>query len=149
MRVTLLAILSAFAFVAAAPAAPVAILALEDVRPGMIGIGRTVFEGSRIDEFKVEIIGVMENVSPRQSMILARLEGGPLANTGVIAGMSGSPVYIDGKLVGAVAYLSLFAFPSGLRLELVFLPPVAAGLALLAERGLALAGGLTRRPATP
>jgi len=104
MRVTLLAIVSAFAFVTAAPAAPVAILALEDVRPGMIGIGRTVFEGSRIDDFKVEIIGVMENVSPRQSMILARLEGGPLANTGVIAGMSGSPVYIDGKLVGAVAY---------------------------------------------
>src|SRR5687767_12437351 len=104
MRVSLLAIVSAFAFAAAAPAAPVAILPLEDVRPGMVGVGRTVFEGSRIDEFKVEIIGVMENVSPRQSMILARLEGGPLANTGVIAGMSGSPVYIDGKLVGAVAY---------------------------------------------
>src|SRR5688500_19909361 len=104
MRVSLLAIVSGLAFATAAPAAPVAILPLEDVRPGMVGVGRTVFEGSRIDEFKVEIIGVMENVSPRQSMILARLEGGPLANTGVIAGMSGSPVYIDGKLVGAVAY---------------------------------------------
>src|SRR5688572_5160176 len=104
MRVTMLAVVSILAFAVAAPASPVAILPLEDVRPGMRGIGRTVFEGTRIDEFAVEIIGVMENVSPRQSMILARLEGGPLANTGVIAGMSGSPVYIDGKLVGAVAY---------------------------------------------
>jgi hypothetical protein len=107
MRVTLLAIVSAFAFVTAAAAAPVVTLPLEEIRPGMVGIGRTVFEGTRIDEFKVEIIGVMENTAPRQSMILARLEGGPLANTGVIAGMSGSPVYIDGKLVGAVA----FGFP--------------------------------------
>src|SRR5688572_26268591 len=102
MRVALLA-----AFLAAASAvaaAPVEVLKLEDVRPGMVGVGRTVFEGSRIDEFEVEIIGVLENVSPQQSMILARLKGGPLANTGVIAGMSGSPVYIGGKLVGAVAY---------------------------------------------
>ena len=63
-----------------------------------------MFEGTKIDDFKVEIIGVLENVGPEQSMILARLEGGPLEKTGVIAGMSGSPVYIDGKLVGAVAY---------------------------------------------
>ncbi len=88
----------------AATAAPVAVMPLEDVRPGMKGVGRTVFEGSRIDEFQVEIIGVLENVSPRQSMVLARLAGGPLANTGVIAGMSGSPVYVDGRLLGAVAY---------------------------------------------
>ena len=103
MRVALLAAAAA-AVSALASAAPVEVLKLEDVRPGMVGVGRTVFEGSRIDEFRVEIIGVLENVSPQQSMILARLEGGPLANTGVIAGMSGSPVYIDGKLVGAVAY---------------------------------------------
>src|SRR4029453_18530001 len=80
------------------------IMPLEQVRPGMVGVGRTVFEGSKIDEFRVEVIGVLENVAPKQSIILARLTGGPLANTGVIAGMSGSPVYIDGKLVGAVAY---------------------------------------------
>ena len=104
MRVTLLAVVAALALAAATPAAPVEILRLEDIRPGMVGVGRTVFEGSRIDEFRVEIIGVLENVAPRQSMILARLQGGPLANTGVIAGMSGSPVYIDGKLVGAIAY---------------------------------------------
>jgi hypothetical protein len=80
------------------------ILPLDQVRPGMVGVGRTVFEGTKIEDFRVEIIGVLENVAPRQSIILARLEGGPLEKTGVIAGMSGSPVFIDGKLVGAVAY---------------------------------------------
>jgi hypothetical protein len=88
----------------AAPATTMETMPLDQVRPGMVGVGRTVFEGSRIDDFRVEVIGVLENVGPRQSMILARLEGGPLEKTGVIAGMSGSPVYIDGKLVGAVAY---------------------------------------------
>jgi hypothetical protein len=56
-----------------------------------------------VEEFQVEILGVLDNLGPRQSIILARLSGGPLANTGVMQGMSGSPVYIDGKLVGAVA----------------------------------------------
>ena len=63
-----------------------------------------MFEGTKIEDFKVTVIGVLENVGPKQSMIVARLEGGPLEKTGVIAGMSGSPVYIDGKLIGAVAY---------------------------------------------
>src|SRR6059058_3551406 len=80
-------------------------MAIEEIRPGMIGIGRTVFEGTRVEEFKVNILGVLENViGTRRNLILARLEGGPLANTGVIAGMSGSPVYIDGRLIGAVSY---------------------------------------------
>src|SRR2546423_77846 len=78
---------------------------VEDIRPGMSGIGRTVFEGTRVEEFKVNILGVLENViGTHRNLILAKLEGGPLANTGVIAGMSGSPVYIDGKLIGAVSY---------------------------------------------
>jgi len=97
------------ALVLAAALAPLAagaveILPLSEVRPGMTGVGRTVFSGTKIEEFQVTILGVLENVGPRQSMILARLQGGPLAETGVIAGMSGSPVFIDGKLVGAVAY---------------------------------------------
>src|SRR3954465_12092029 len=80
-------------------------MGVDEVRPGMIGIGRTVFEGTRVEEFTVHVLGVLENViGTRRNLILARLEGGPLANTGVIAGMSGSPVYIDGKLVGAVSY---------------------------------------------
>ncbi|HEY6510032.1 MAG TPA: SpoIVB peptidase S55 domain-containing protein, partial [Vicinamibacterales bacterium] len=78
---------------------------VSELRPGMVGIGRTVFEGDRLDEFKAHIIGVLRNViGPSRDLILARLEGGPLANAGVIAGMSGSPVYIDGRLVGAVSY---------------------------------------------
>jgi hypothetical protein len=77
---------------------------LDQIKPGMKGVGRTVFEGTDIVEFDVSIIGVLENIGPKQSMILARLQGGPLEKTGVIAGMSGSPVFIDGKLIGAVAY---------------------------------------------
>jgi len=79
------------------------IFPLRDVRAGQRGVGKTVFSGNKIEEFQVEVLGVLENVGPRQSVILARLSGGPLDKTGVIQGMSGSPVYIDGKLVGAVA----------------------------------------------
>src|SRR3954469_13804291 len=80
---------------------------LKDVRAGMRGTGRTVFTGNRIDEFQVEVLGVLENFGPKESLILARLSGGPLEHTGVMQGMSGSPVYIDGKLAGAIA----MAFP--------------------------------------
>src|SRR5436190_12368383 len=80
-------------------------MGVDEIRPGMIGVGRTVFEGTRVEEFNVHILGVLENViGTRRNLILAKLEGGPLANTGVIAGMSGSPVYIDGRLIGAVSY---------------------------------------------
>jgi hypothetical protein len=80
-------------------------MAVSEIRPGMIGVGRTVFDGTHVEEFQVHIIGVLENViETRRNLILAKLEGGPLANTGVIAGMSGSPVYIDGRLIGAVSY---------------------------------------------
>jgi hypothetical protein len=86
------------------PAAP-PYYPIDQVKPGMVGIGHTVWQGDKIEEFNVHIIGVLSNViGPRRDLILAKLEGGPLAHTGVIAGMSGSPVYIDGKLVGAVSY---------------------------------------------
>ena len=82
-----------------------AYMSVEEIRPGMVGVGRTVFDGAHVEEFKANIIGVLENViGPNRNLILAKLEGGPLANTGVIAGMSGSPVYVDGKLIGAVSY---------------------------------------------
>jgi hypothetical protein len=80
---------------------------LSEVRAGMHGIGKTVFQGDRIEEFQVEILGVLPNAGPKESVILAKLSGGPLERTGVMQGMSGSPVYIDGKLLGAVA----MAFP--------------------------------------
>lgn len=79
------------------------IIPLHEIRAGMKGSGKTVFSGDRIEEFGVEILGVLENVGPQQSLILARLTGGPLAQTGVLQGMSGSPVYIGGRLAGAVA----------------------------------------------
>jgi len=84
-------------------AGQIAIYPLRDIRAGQHAIGKTVFQGNKIEEFQVDILGVLENVGPRQSIILARLSGGPLQETGVMQGMSGSPVYIDGRLVGAVA----------------------------------------------
>jgi hypothetical protein len=95
-----LTLLSAFLTVCAAAQG---FFPLRDVRPGLHGVGRTVFQGNRVEEFQVEILGVLENVAPKQSVILAKLSGGPLAETGVMQGMSGSPVYIDGKLLGAIA----------------------------------------------
>ena len=82
---------------------------LKDIRPGLKGVGKTVFSGTRIEEFQVEILGVLENIGPKESLILARLSGGPLAETGVLQGMSGSPVYIDGRLAGAVAMAFAFS----------------------------------------
>ena len=82
---------------------------LKDVRAGMHATGRTVFSGDRVEEFQVEILGVLDNFGPKESLILARLSGGPLEHTGVMEGMSGSPVYIDGKLAGAVAMAFPFA----------------------------------------
>ena len=83
---------------------------LSQIQPGLKGVGKTVFEGDRIEEFQVEFLGVLKNaVAPKHDIILARLSGGPLDKTGVISGMSGSPVYVDGKLVGAVALSFPFA----------------------------------------
>lgn len=95
------------ALLSSGAAGEVPILTPDQVRPGMVGLGKTVFRGTKIDTFGVEIVDVMRNVfGPKEDVILARLSGGPLPleKTGVIAGMSGSPVYIDGKLIGAVAY---------------------------------------------
>ncbi len=89
--------------------AQLAIYPLRDIRAGQHAIGKTVFHGNKVEEFQVDILGVLDNVGPRQSIILAKLSGGPLAETGVMQGMSGSPVYIDGRLVGAVALAFNFA----------------------------------------
>jgi hypothetical protein len=102
-RVVCTLLLSACALIPLAAVSPV--MPVSEIRPGMTGVGRTVFAGTTVEEFKVHILGVLENVmGPSRSLVLARLEGGPLATTGVIAGMSGSPVYIDGRMVGAVSY---------------------------------------------
>jgi hypothetical protein len=91
----------------AVPSGP-ALFALEDLRPGMKGTARTVFSGTETEEFGVEILGVLPGFpGPRQSAIIAKLSGPNVTRTGVFAGMSGSPVFIDGKIVGAIA----FSFP--------------------------------------
>lgn len=77
---------------------------LSQVRPGMKGVGRTVFEGDQIQEFQVELLGVAKGIlAPKHDAILARLSGPTVEKTGVVEGMSGSPVYVDGKLLGAIA----------------------------------------------
>jgi hypothetical protein len=106
-RISIVALAIFLSIEAFATTPPFETIPIEDIRPGMVGEGRTVFSGDTIESFKVTILGVLRNVGPNANLILAELEGGPLAHTGVIAGMSGSPVYIDGKLIGAVA----FAFP--------------------------------------
>jgi len=115
--------------------ATTSLMPIEEIKPGMVGTGRTIFEGSEMQDFKVHILGVLKNVqAPQRTLILAKLEGGPLAETGVIAGMSGSPVYIDGRLIGAVSY-SIGAFPK---------QPIA-GITPIAEMIEATADGGVRR----
>jgi hypothetical protein len=77
---------------------------IEDLQPGMKGIGRTCVRGSTPEEFQVEILGILHGVNPGVSVVLARFSGSLLEKTGIFEGMSGSPVFIDGKLLGAVAY---------------------------------------------
>jgi len=114
--------------------AEVAIFPLSAVKAGLRGTGKTVFSGTTISDFEVEILGVLENAGPKQSIILARLSGGPLAQSGVLQGMSGSPVYIGNKLVGAVAMAFAFAKEpiAGIRpieeMLAVKLPPARAKL---------------------
>jgi hypothetical protein len=94
--------------ISAAAGPKVSFFPLEEIRPGLKGVARTVFAGSETEEFGVEILGVMPGYpQPRNSIIIAKLSGTNVERTSVFAGMSGSPVYIDGRLVGAIAY----AFP--------------------------------------
>ena len=88
----------------AAASAATPVLPLSQVKPGMKGRGKSVFRGAAVEEFDAEILGILENIQPGRNVILARLRGLGLEGTGVIEGMSGSPVYVDGKLIGAVAY---------------------------------------------
>jgi hypothetical protein len=108
---TFLAALAGACLLSARTFGAATLMSVDDIRPGMVGVGHTVFDGTHVEEFKAHILGVLQNViGPDRNLILAKLEGGPLAHTGVIAGMSGSPVYVDGKLIGAVSY-SLGSFP--------------------------------------
>jgi hypothetical protein len=80
-----------------------ATMGASEIRAGMKGYGRTVFQGGKIERFDFEVLGVQKNAAPGRSRIMVRASGGPLAETGILAGMSGSPCYIDGKLIGALS----------------------------------------------
>jgi len=86
------------------PVSSVDIIPVDQIRPGARGTGLTVLSGDSVVQFEVEVIDVMRNVTPRGDLILCRLSGAGLEHTGVIQGMSGSPIYIDGRIAGAVAY---------------------------------------------
>jgi hypothetical protein len=78
---------------------------VEQIHTGMHGVAYTVFEGIKPESMDVEVLGVLHNVNgPKGDIILVRLHGPKVEYTGVVAGMSGSPVYIDGKLAGALAF---------------------------------------------
>jgi hypothetical protein len=79
-------------------------LPLDQIRPGMQGYAYTIFSGDQVEKFDLEVIGVMPNfLGPKQSIILVQLKGPKVEHTGVVAGMSGSPVYLEGKLAGALS----------------------------------------------
>ena len=88
---------------------PPAILPLRDVRPGMTGQALTVFQGTKPEPFKIRVVAVLKQFLPKQDVILIRAEDPRVEHSGIVAGMSGSPVYIDGKLMGAIAYAWSFA----------------------------------------
>jgi hypothetical protein len=85
------------------------LLPISDLRPGMRGVARTVFEGTEPRSFDVELMGVADASRPKGRLILFRALGDTLAHMGIVAGMSGSPVYVDGKLVGAISMGFAFA----------------------------------------
>jgi len=78
-------------------------MGVHEIRPGMKGQGRTVFQGGKIERFDFEVLGVQRGIAPGRNMILVKASGGPLAQTGIMQGMSGSPCYIDGRLIGALS----------------------------------------------
>ncbi len=108
-RVLHLALLAFLAVLCSGPGAAVAqesneLLPLSQVRAGMQGYAYTIFAGDQVEKFDLEVVGILDNfLGPKQSIILVQLKGPKVEHTGVVAGMSGSPVYLDGKLAGALS----------------------------------------------
>jgi hypothetical protein len=103
------ATLFALALSMIAAAASADTMPVSQIHKGMKGYGVTVFEGTKLERFDVEILGVLNNIGPGQDLILARVDGDVIRRAGVIAGMSGSPIMIDGKVIGALSYSWQFA----------------------------------------
>src|SRR5215475_6874055 len=86
-------------------ARPTDIMPASDLAPGMKGYGFSdLGDGKGVQRFEIEVVGLLKSYAPKQDLILARVLGTMLDKTGIIAGMSGSPIYVDGRLVGALAY---------------------------------------------
>jgi len=96
-----------------------------EVQAGMTGVGKTTLQGTDIVEFQVRVLAVLKNSGPKQDLIVVRCSGSGLEESGIVAGMSGSPVYIGGRLIGAVAY----AFQWG-KLPLAGVQPIEQMLAV-------------------
>ena len=127
MRIFILALCLCLQLAMAA-AANIPLMPIRDLRPGMQGIGKTVIQGDTIEEFNVEILGVQGSEATGYS-VFVRLYGDLIEKTGGVAqGMSGSPVYVDGRLVGAVAFGKVFNDP-----HYCFLTPIGRMLSLLDE----------------
>lgn len=86
------------------------LMPLKEVRPGMQGVGRTVFRGTKIEQFAIKVIGVLPDMNAGKSLILIRMQGGPITSrqANIVGGMSGSPIYVNGRIIGAVAYGAIF-----------------------------------------
>jgi len=111
LALTSLASLSAICAQPAPAPAAAGIMTVDQVRAGMRGVAYTVFQGTKPEPMEVEVLGVLKNLNgPKGDLIVVRLHGAKAEYTGVVSGMSGSPVYIEGKLVGALSYrLAIFA----------------------------------------
>jgi len=91
--------------ISAQPSKPSDTIPVNQIHAGMHGIAYTVFQGTKPEAMDVEVLGVLKNANgPKGDVILVRLGGAKVEYTGVVAGMSGSPVYLEGKLAGAVAF---------------------------------------------
>jgi len=119
-----------------APASSAETISLAEIERGQRGYGMSVFVGTEPTRFEVEVLGVLHHRTPELSYILARLSGQDLERSGVLGGMSGSPVYIDGRLAGAVAFGYLFG-----------LDPIAGITPIAAMRRLSEAPALSAAPA--
>src|SRR2546425_687292 len=110
MRRAVLACVVVYGFVLSFPSyaqttKPVETIPLNQIHAGMHGVAYTVFQGTKPEPMDVEVLGVLKNANgPKGDIILVRLGGAKAEYTGVVAGMSGSPVYLKGKLAGAVAF---------------------------------------------
>ncbi len=119
MFLTVLILLAAFAAQAGLASLPPGVSAedakqimpVSELNRGMRGYGLTVFQGTKIEKFDVEVLGVLKKINMGKDLILVRVGGGPITSreTGVLGGMSGSPCYVNGKLIGAIGFGPTYA----------------------------------------